>query len=68
VGADIAAGRLVHVLPEYKPRELSIYALYAPGSVPNAKLRTFIDTLAKAWSGTPPWERFGERKRTKAKR
>ena len=68
VGADIAAGRLVHVLPEYKPRELSVYALYAPGSAPNAKLRTFIDTLAKTWGGTPPWERFGERRRTKAKR
>ena len=61
VAADIAAGRLIQVLPNYKPRELSVYALYAPGAAPNAKLRAFIDTLAKEWSGAPPWDRIAKK-------
>ena len=62
IGDDIAAGRLVHVLPNYAPRELTVHALYAPGAAPNAKLRAFIDMLAKAWSGTPPWDRWMTKK------
>jgi DNA-binding transcriptional LysR family regulator len=58
VGADISAGRLIPVLPDYAPRELTVHALYAPGAAPNAKLRAFIDALAKAWGGTPPWDRW----------
>lgn len=57
IGCDIASGALVQVLPAYKPRELTIQALYAPGAAPNAKLRAFIDMLVKEWSGTPPWDR-----------
>jgi DNA-binding transcriptional LysR family regulator len=57
IGCDIASGELVQVLPTYKPRELTIQALYAPGAAPNAKLRAFIDMLAKEWSGTAPWDR-----------
>lgn len=57
IGCDIASGALVQVLPAYKPRELTIQALYAPGAAPNAKLRAFIDMLAKEWSGMAPWDR-----------
>jgi DNA-binding transcriptional LysR family regulator len=57
IAGDVKAGRLVQVLPDYCPRDLTIQALYAPGAAPNAKLRAFIDVLAKEWSGTPPWER-----------
>ncbi len=57
IADDLRAGRLVHVLPNYTARELAIQALYAPGAAPTAKLRAFIDLLAKEWSGTPPWER-----------
>jgi len=57
IACDIAEGRLVHVMPDYKPLELTIQALYAPGAAPSAKLRAFIDMLAKAWGGVPPWER-----------
>jgi DNA-binding transcriptional LysR family regulator len=57
IGCDIASGALVQVLPTYKPRELTIQALYAPGAAPNAKLRAFIDMLAKEWNGTAPWDR-----------
>lgn len=65
IGCDIASGTLVQVLPAYKPRELTIQALYAPGAAPNAKLRAFIDMLAKEWSGTPPWDREMKRARVK---
>ena len=59
---DLRAGRLVQVLGSHCPRELTVHALYAPGAAPNAKLRAFIDLLAKTWSGTPPWERWTARK------
>jgi DNA-binding transcriptional LysR family regulator len=54
---DLRAGHLVQVLPEYTIRELTVHALYAPGAAPNAKVRAFIDTLASAWAGEPPWDR-----------
>lgn len=62
VGADIASGRLVHVLPDCKPRELSVYAVYAPGHPPTAKLRAFIDMLARAWGDAPPWDSWIKRR------
>ena len=58
---DIASGRLVQVLADYETRELTVQALYAPGHAPNAKVRAFIDLLAKEWNGTPPWERAGKK-------
>lgn len=57
VGADIAAGRLVVVLPEYPPQELTIHALYAPNRFLAAKSRVFIDFLVERF-GRPAWERF----------
>jgi DNA-binding transcriptional LysR family regulator len=63
IADDIRTGSLVQVLANFCPRELTIQALYAPGAAPNAKLRAFIDLLAKEWSGTPPWDRALERRR-----
>lgn len=63
IANDVKAGRLVHVLPSYCARELTIQALYAPGAAPNAKLRAFIDLLAKEWQGTPPWDRTLEKRK-----
>jgi DNA-binding transcriptional LysR family regulator len=54
---DLSAGRLVQVLPDHTIRELTVHALYAPGAAPNAKVRAFIDALAGAWAGEPPWDR-----------
>lgn len=61
IGEDLAAGRLVHVMRDYAAPELTVHALYAPGAAPNAKLRAFIDLLAKSWSGDPPWDRWMKR-------
>lgn len=63
IADDLRTGSLVRVLAAYAPRELAVHALYAPGAAPSAKLRAFIDMLAAAWQGTPPWDRALERKR-----
>lgn len=57
VGSDIAAGRLVVVLPEYPPLDVTIHALYAPNRFLAAKSRVFIDFLVERF-GRPTWERF----------
>jgi hypothetical protein len=58
----------VQVLADHRIRELTVHALHAPGEAPNAKLRAFIDLLAKAWAGVPPWERGLGEKLKKGKR
>jgi DNA-binding transcriptional LysR family regulator len=42
---DIAAGRLVQVLPEWQPTPSPMYLVYAPDRRPTAKLRSVIDFL-----------------------
>jgi DNA-binding transcriptional LysR family regulator len=54
---DLREGRLVQVLAGHTIRELTVHALYAPGAAPNAKVRAFIDLLAREWTGIPPWDR-----------
>ncbi len=43
---DLDAGRLVRLLPEYRPIELSMNAVYPHRHHLSAKVRTFIDMLA----------------------
>jgi DNA-binding transcriptional LysR family regulator len=42
---DLEAGRLVRLLPEYRPVELSMNAIYPHRHYLSAKVRTFIDML-----------------------
>jgi DNA-binding transcriptional LysR family regulator len=42
---DLEAGRLVRLLPEYRPVELSMNAVYPHRHHLSAKVRTFIDML-----------------------
>jgi DNA-binding transcriptional LysR family regulator len=56
VGADLQAGRLQSVLPEYKPAELSIYAVYPPNRQLAAKVRVFIDLLVAHFGKRPRWD------------
>jgi DNA-binding transcriptional LysR family regulator len=58
VGADIRAGKLAVVMPEYPPTELGIYALYAPNRYLAAKTRVLIDFLAARYGETPEWDSF----------
>ncbi len=57
VGEDIAAGRLVEVLPQWSAGEVAIYALYPSRKHLPLKVRTMVDFLhtrldAVAWSET----------------
>jgi DNA-binding transcriptional LysR family regulator len=58
VGPDIAAGRLVVVMPDWPPRELAIHALYAPNRYLAAKTRLFIDYLVDRYGPRPSWDAF----------
>ena len=48
VGDDLAAGRLVQLLPEWQSAELGVYAVYPSRKHLSAKVRTFVDFLAQA--------------------
>ncbi|KIZ44953.1 MULTISPECIES: LysR family transcriptional regulator [Rhodopseudomonas] len=47
VQASIESGRLVRLLPEYRPVEMTMNAVYPHRRHPSAKLKTFVDMLVK---------------------
>lgn len=56
VGDEIRSGKLVRVMPEVQPvGERNIYALYPHNRYMSAKVRLFIDAVAKAFA-VPYWE------------
>jgi DNA-binding transcriptional LysR family regulator len=67
VGEDIVAGRLVRLLPQYRPKELNIYAVYAERRFLAPKIRVFVDAMLARIAPEPPWDGFlnpPERKQT----
>ncbi|MFT3732376.1 MAG: LysR family transcriptional regulator [Hyphomicrobium sp.] len=58
VGRDIAAGRLKLVLPDNRPADLVIHALYAPNRYLAAKSRVFINFLVDRFGKSPLWDDF----------
>ncbi|WP_291007382.1 LysR family transcriptional regulator [Hoeflea sp.] len=57
IGAELADGRLVQVLPAYEgSRNVAIHAVYASRRFLPAKVRLFIDYLAELYGPTPYWE------------
>ena len=65
VGKDLAEGRLVSLMPDYKTVESEISAIYPPGKTPSAKVRSLIDFLAARFGPAPPWDEWGTAERTK---
>lgn len=55
-GPLIRAGRLVALLPEWSPPELSIWGVYLSRRHVPAALRTLLDFLVRRFSGTPAWD------------
>lgn len=55
VGRDVEAGRLNIVLPNNRPVDGAIHALYAPNRYLAAKTRVFIDFLVERYGTNPPW-------------
>ncbi|HRE15913.1 MAG TPA: LysR family transcriptional regulator [Rhodocyclaceae bacterium] len=58
VGEDLAAGRLVHLLPELESEELGIYAIYPSRKHVSGKVRALVDFLAIAFAH-PRWNETG---------
>jgi DNA-binding transcriptional LysR family regulator len=56
VGADLAAGRLVPVLPGYRVPELAISAVYPHSRHLSAKVRSFVDFLVPRFGERPAWD------------
>ena len=57
-GGDLAEGRLVSLMPDYRPIESELSAIYPPGKTPSAKVRTLIDFLAARLGPEPPWDEW----------
>jgi DNA-binding transcriptional LysR family regulator len=57
VGQDLESGRLKTVLPDNRPPDGAIHALYAPNRYLAAKTRVFIDFLVERFSSNPPWSK-----------
>jgi DNA-binding transcriptional LysR family regulator len=55
---SLIAGDLVPVLTDYSWPELSVHALYPPTRHLSTRARAFVDYMAEAMAGTPPWERY----------
>ncbi len=57
VGEDIAAGRLLRLLPDYRAKEVTIYAVYAGRRHLTPKVRAFIDYMKQRLSDPPYWDK-----------
>jgi DNA-binding transcriptional LysR family regulator len=53
LGDDLVEGRLVQVLPQFPLNDIGLYALYAPGRRAPAKVRAFVDLLARHFRSQP---------------
>lgn len=56
IGPDIAAGRLVPVLEEFRVPDIGIFAVYPAQRHLTPKLRAFIDFLSQRFGPEPPWD------------
>ena len=56
VGDDVAAGRLISLLPNYEILEVSIYLVYPQRRHLSPKIRAFVDFLAARISSEPYWD------------
>jgi DNA-binding transcriptional LysR family regulator len=55
-GEALAKGQLRPVLLDYKPAELSAYAVFLSRKFLSAKVRTFVDFLAEKFGPEPYWD------------
>jgi DNA-binding transcriptional LysR family regulator len=55
VGDDLRAGRLVRLLPDFRPPASPIYAVYPSRRHLSAKVRVFVDFLIARFAGEAPW-------------
>ena len=60
-GRDLAEGRVVSLMPDYRPVESELSAVYPPAKHPSAKVRSLIDFLAARFGPEPPWDEWQRR-------
>ena len=51
VADDLAAGRLVQLMPDYHRPQIDLYAVFAPSKPVPPRIRLFIDQLVEALGG-----------------
>ena len=61
IGDDIAAGRLVEVLPDCRGPEVGIFAVYPSRKHLSVKVRALVDFLVQAFAAPHGWGRSGDR-------
>jgi len=52
---DLREGRLVPLLCAYEPEQIYVHAVYPHGRHLAAKVRAFVDFLARRYAGEPEW-------------
>lgn len=57
IGADLRAGRLVRLLPDYHLPDIDVQAVYPSRRHLSAKVRVMIDFLVDEFKDVPPWDR-----------
>ncbi|MBI1391932.1 MAG: LysR family transcriptional regulator [Alphaproteobacteria bacterium] len=53
----LAAGRLLPILTDFRPRELTVYAVYPAARLLPKKVRAFVDHLTAVFGGEPYWDK-----------
>lgn len=56
IGAELRAGTLVPIMPEYRLPDIGIYAVYPHSRHLSAKVRSFVDFLLPRYGEHPPWD------------
>ena len=57
VGAQLASGQLVRVLPTYEFEPSAIFAVYPSARQLSTKVRAVVDFLVERFADPPPWDR-----------
>jgi len=52
----VLSGELVLVLPKFQLSSFWLSVFYAPAARGSLKLKLFLDSLVRTFSGTPPWD------------
>lgn len=64
VGDELASGRLVPLLTDFRPPPAPIYAVYPSRRHLSAKVRAFVDFIAERFASEAPWTIAGTGART----
>ena len=57
VAPSLRDGSLVRVLPGWSPADTAIHVVYPHARGLSAKVRAFVDFMARRFGGTPTWDR-----------